>query len=837
MAGLMGAAMCLSGTPLSAQQPARNLALQQTARPVAAQEQRVALVIGNNAYKEAPLTNPVNDAKAMADALREAGFAVTLRTDITHREFLGALRDFGDALRKGGVGIFYFAGHGMQIKGRNYLIPAGATIEREDEVAYAAVDAQAVLDKMEAAGNATNLMILDACRNNPFARSFRSSVQGLAQMEAPLGTLVAFATAPGAVASDGTGQNGLYTQHLLQAMRVPGVKVEDVFKQTRAAVRRDSQGKQIPWESTSMEGDFYFVPARAPAPVPAPVPVPPQPPTAALTPAPGPAAFDTAAAVEEAFWSSVRDGLDVTELRVFLKRYPQGRNAEQARRLLALLESAAPKPPVVAPIAVMPTAPAPLAVATPRPQPVAAPQVGTSVAVAGPVPMPAPARRDPAQQAEIDRVTEALLADASRRQPPAPAPVAAAGTPVPPAAAHRANAHGYTVGDKWNYQVVDRVKGEVVRNYALQVGRIEADGSWVSGKARLDEAGRLRRFEADNGDAREYSPHAPRWWPGMKVGDSQRLDFEYRSNSPNGSNWVNRGQSEARVLKHEMVRVPAGEFDALLVEIKGRVEAVARAGLGTFTFRIWYSPELHTSVAFEETSYWNGRLDVNTREELTSLRLVKHPDSQTVLPPELAPQPTSAQQVNVQGYTVGEQWRYRRQDRRSDRMPEERVQRVERIDSQGAVVFGGSLDDAPWDQFARGLLAASVPGVALPVGRTDLWWSDMKDGDSRSVRFQSTQLSRAGAVKPTEVSVQLKRHGMERIRVPAGEFEAVRLVGDGSHSFVGIFNEPVGVLWQLSAWYVPALRALVATELRTRTDLVRLELTGFHLLSGPLAVR
>jgi uncharacterized caspase-like protein len=140
-----------------------------------------------------------------------------------------------------------------------------ANIEREDEVSYNSLDANQVLDKMETANNRLNIVILDACRNNPFARSLRSSGTGLAQMEAPVGTLVAFATAPGSVASDGSGQNGLYTQHLLRSMQKPGVNIEDVFKNVRAGVRRDSQGKQIPWESTSLEGDFIFVP-RPPAP-------------------------------------------------------------------------------------------------------------------------------------------------------------------------------------------------------------------------------------------------------------------------------------------------------------------------------------------------------------------------------------------------------------------------------------------------------------------------------------------------------------------------------------------------------------------------------------------
>lgn len=223
-------------------------------------EQRIALVIGNSQYKDSPLPNPVNDARAIAKALTDAGFKVTKRENAGQKDMQLAMREFGDALKNGGVGLFYYAGHGMQVKGRNFLIPVDAQIQREDEVAYNSVDAGQVLDKMEAANNRLNIVILDACRNNPFARSFRSGGTGLAQMDAPVGTLIAFATAPGSVASDGEGQNGLYTQHLLQSLQKPGAKIEDVFKNVRAAVRKDSGGKQIPWESTSLEGDFIFVP-------------------------------------------------------------------------------------------------------------------------------------------------------------------------------------------------------------------------------------------------------------------------------------------------------------------------------------------------------------------------------------------------------------------------------------------------------------------------------------------------------------------------------------------------------------------------------------------------
>ena len=248
----VAAIIWLGVTSLATAQPAqpdRNLVVQAVQRPAGqvVATQRVALVIGNGNYKDAPLANPINDSRAVQAALKDSGFTVIYRENIDQRGMLAALREFGDQLRGGSAGLFYYAGLGMQIKGRNYLIPVGSNVEREDEVAYGAVDAQAVLDKMEAAGNATNIMILDACRNNPFIRASRSGAVGLAQMDAPIGTLVAFATSPGNVASDGAGQNGLYTQHLLTAMRQPGVKLEDVFKQVRANVRRDSQNKQVPW--------------------------------------------------------------------------------------------------------------------------------------------------------------------------------------------------------------------------------------------------------------------------------------------------------------------------------------------------------------------------------------------------------------------------------------------------------------------------------------------------------------------------------------------------------------------------------------------------------------
>ena len=224
---------------------------------------RVALVIGNGAYKDAPLTNPVNDAVDVAKALQESGFKVILRRNAGTREIRQAIREFGAELRRAEVGLFYFAGHGIQVRGNNYLLPIGADIHSEADVEDLAIDAAYALRTMEEAQVKVSIAILDACRNNPFSRGFRSASRGLAQMNAATGSVIAFATAPGSVAADGTGRNGVYTKHFLASLTQGDTDILKVFQRTRAGVVRETAGKQTPWESTSLIGDFYFKPARA----------------------------------------------------------------------------------------------------------------------------------------------------------------------------------------------------------------------------------------------------------------------------------------------------------------------------------------------------------------------------------------------------------------------------------------------------------------------------------------------------------------------------------------------------------------------------------------------
>ncbi len=222
--------------------------------------QRVALVIGNSDYVAGPLLNPENDARAMASALRETGFEVLEYIDLeSQADMKKAIREFGRKIQNGGVGLFYYAGHGIQVNGKNYLVPTKAQIYAEEEVEYESVDVGFVMSQMEIARNRMNIIILDACRNNPFARSWRSAATGLAFINAPTGTLIAYSTAPGSVASDGTGANGLYTEELLKQIRRQGLKIEDVFKSVRSEVLEKSNQMQTPWESSSLVGDFYFI--------------------------------------------------------------------------------------------------------------------------------------------------------------------------------------------------------------------------------------------------------------------------------------------------------------------------------------------------------------------------------------------------------------------------------------------------------------------------------------------------------------------------------------------------------------------------------------------------
>jgi uncharacterized caspase-like protein len=292
-------------------------------------ENRVALVIGNSAYDVSPLKNPANDAALMAEALRGQGFEVLEVIDGTQRDMRLAMIEFGDLLLAGGVGLFYYAGHGVQVGGENYLIPVNAVIDREEHVAVEGINVNQVLARMGGARNRLNIVILDSCRNNPYARSFRSAPAGLAQMLAPTGTYIGYATAPGEVATDGDSDNSPFTRALVERIGEPGLPLEGLFKQVRLDVQEATGGKQVPWTSSSITGEFFFTP---PAPV------------AEVKEAP-PAENNAADALraETAFWTSIAESDDPADFEAYLDQYPEGTFAALARRRIDRLNAPEPE--------------------------------------------------------------------------------------------------------------------------------------------------------------------------------------------------------------------------------------------------------------------------------------------------------------------------------------------------------------------------------------------------------------------------------------------------------------------------------------------------------------
>jgi hypothetical protein len=570
-------AVLISGA-VAAQGSDRTLAVapNSTAQPT---DIRHALVIGNSAYAQGPLRNPVNDARAIAKVLTDTGFKVTLLQDASHPAMVRAIRLFGEHIAKGGVGLFYFAGHGLQVRGRNYLVPVNADIAHEEEIEFNAVDVNLVLAKMDAAKNGLNIVILDACRNNPFARSFRSMQTGLAQMDAPTGTFIAFATAPGSVAADGTGEHGVYTKYLLAEITKPGIPIEQLFKQVRNGVMRETANKQIPWESSSLRGDFAFRPGAYQASVADAV-------AEALKrereaqrvevekmlqaalqrqreqlaasglrppPSPAPAALDPAA-IELSFWDSVKASSDASDFRAYLDQYPNGKFSVLARNRLAALEKA--QPPVT-----------------------------------------------PSKPTAVAAMTSALglQTPASRRS------------------------HLPQQGDTWTYRLTEPRTS--ARNYQVKVAA-------ASDTAVLDQ------FTVDQGPGGEWAHSSG----GYVVALGKSLFSPYflvfdRSENPRSLGRVHIADgacsgnyacnATARVLGRETVKVAAGTFEAIKVEVEHTWNAAFTSGHATSTLNggrtltIWYAPAVKRAVKFASRPIFGDAppIDPHFDLELVSYKL------------------------------------------------------------------------------------------------------------------------------------------------------------------------------------------------------------------------
>jgi hypothetical protein len=293
-------------------------------------EKRIALVIGNNAYETLPrLGNAATDARDMGRALELAGFDTTVRTDVKRRELYQVIDAFAAKIAGGPdtVGLFYYAGHGIQANGKNYLVPVDGNLTSDADLEPEAVDAGKVLRAMDQARNRMNIVILDACRDNPLPKG-RSLARGLTSMHAPRGTFIGYAAGPGQSAQDGEpGKNGVFTGVLVKQLAVPGLQLEEVFKRVIAGVSERTAGQQLPWMESSVQGNFFFVPPAASQAT--------QTPSAAAPVDP-----------EIVFWQSIPQNATAADYEEYLRQFPQGRFAGLARnRLVALSNPPSSSPP------------------------------------------------------------------------------------------------------------------------------------------------------------------------------------------------------------------------------------------------------------------------------------------------------------------------------------------------------------------------------------------------------------------------------------------------------------------------------------------------------------
>ncbi len=308
-------------------------------------EQRVALVIGNGAYKQGPLRNPVNDARDMAARLRSLGFTVIERSNLGIKQIGSTLREFRAKLTPGSVALVFYAGHGVQIKGENYLPAVDAEISGEEDVPNQSLAVRQIMDVLGDAKTRLNLVFLDACRDNPYARTFRNASRGLSKENAPSGTLISFATRPGSLAADGVGKNGLYTGALLLAMNDANRPIEQILKTVVTSVKAGSKNQQEPWMEGSIEGEFCFGDCTRVV--------------QSVVPE------MSAAQREDAFWADAKAAGNREGFEGYLESYPKGRYVSLARANIARLSkqivSAPPVTmPVIAPPVTMPVITSPI---------------------------------------------------------------------------------------------------------------------------------------------------------------------------------------------------------------------------------------------------------------------------------------------------------------------------------------------------------------------------------------------------------------------------------------------------------------------------------------------
>ena len=492
----------------------------------AADPSRLALVVGNDAYPGAPLSNAVNDAKAMAGLLGKAGFGVDLRTNADRATLLEATKRFAEAAAASEAKLvfFYYAGHGAQLDWRNYLLPVDARVNTSADLPAQCVDLASLLTGLARAKDKTFVIVLDACRDNPFGASFRPAQKGLSQFDAPSGSLLAFSTAPGRVAADASGasaQSGLYAEHLVRELSVRATRLEDALKRVRLAVRIASKGAQVPWESTSLESDVFLFPTAR-----------------KLSEA------ELEAEIERDLdaWNRTKGSKDTKDWIAYLREHPSGRFAEIAQTRLAYFAARdeAARAPVQ--IAAAPAQPALSAVPAQGPAPtVAAPEIVLSE----------PRVREPAQ----------LVVGSGPDVPGLMRPSA-----NPNSAGTYAIGRGYSVGDEVVYLQSDPVYGGATKTLTWRITKVDIDADRVEindGFIVLDSMGNPLVW-----DGATYEPRLQAIPAEVQVGKRWTTRFNFQRGADRSESYYNYV-----VVARERVKLPFGEIEAFRIDVPATGDA------------------------------------------------------------------------------------------------------------------------------------------------------------------------------------------------------------------------------------------------------------------------
>ncbi|MDP2828017.1 MAG: caspase family protein [Sulfuricellaceae bacterium] len=523
---------------------------------------RLALVIGNSAYRHTPLANPANDARAMSDLFGMAGFTVDTCLDTTHTDLTSAIERFGDAVQRAEtrLAVFYYAGHGAQLDWRNYLLPVDAEVSTAEQLKQRCVDLGLLLGKLGAARDKTFVIILDACRNNPFGDSYRPEQKGLSQFDAPVGSLLAYATSPGNIASDGSGKHGLYTENLVRELSVRGTRIEDGLKRVRLNVRLQSLGKQIPWETTSLESDVYlFNDGHKKL---------------------SDAELEKQLEEDLAEWTRIKASRNPEDWVAYLRKLPNGRFAEIAQTRLTHLLAEAEKP-------------RDSSAATIVQSPAVVPETETAPIIQASTPQPG----SPVIELNPGAVTPLVKPSAN--------PYSAGRYPL---------GRKFTVGDKATFRVSDLLTGIEMKTVKITITRVDADADRVegnNGKWVYDLMGN----ELSNPNWATRNIPAQMVPFELQVGKKWTAAWSQK-HTEKGEQIVTM---EMRIAAFEKIRTELGEFNAFRIE--GRGWAGGNKQNMELERRLWVVPGINFFIRVERINRNNkGRLVRTERVDLVYLR-------------------------------------------------------------------------------------------------------------------------------------------------------------------------------------------------------------------------